>query len=288
MQHLSSMYKGRQYQKIACPFAFFTFCYQQLLSVQLDTLFFALLPLTIVSATSLAATDPGPDGGGYYTGKTVYNWVEISETGTLVSLDDEDVSNAITFPQDGSFTFYGTAYSAIHIQSNGLISFFQDSNSVEIIDNENVCPLPENNSSLAYIAMMWADLDPSYDGAVYFQQFNQNCPYNAYQGSCLVVEFKDIQFFGAIDTGDDEPASTFEALLLDNNHIIIQFNSSTLGTDWGLQSTTGINGANFASDYGLSFSCNTASSLYPGLAIEFIPPAKKTFFWPMFLPAIIR
>ena len=248
--------------------------------------------ITLASVPAIAASLPGPDGGGYYSGRTNYDWVDISATGTAVVLDDDDFSNPISFPQGFSFDFYGNSYTDFYIQSNGLISFFANSANAEVIDEDNECLLPSDGTPENFIAVMWDDLDPSYGGEVYYQVFTQDCPYQNYQGQCVVIEFQNIQLYGAIDTGEDEPASTFEAILFDNNHIVVQFKSSDLGTNWGNSSTTGIEGSNPESDYGICFSCNTANSLFPGLAVEFSDNPEITynndFFWPMFLPAILH
>ena len=253
-------------------------------------LFFLLI---FFDSSAHAATTPGPDGGGYYTGRTDYDWVEISTTGTAVDLFDDDVSDPVAFPAGFDFTFYETPFSTFYIQSNGLISFFENDQNAEVIDGDNYCTLPSASPPKNFIALMWDDLDPLYniDGAVLYQFFEQNCPYRDYSGQCVVVEFLDIQLSGGDDDPDYyPPASTFEAILFDNNHIIVQFKSSELGSSWGNESTTGIEGDNVAQDHGLSFACNSAGSLFSGLAVEFSDNSaisfKNSFYWPMFLPAI--
>ena len=253
--------------------------------------FIFFLFLFFFDNSAQAAAAPGPDGGGYYTGRTDYDWVEISTTGTQVDLFDDDVSDPVPFPADFVFTFYGTIYSTFYIQSNGLISF-DNNQTPEPIDGENSCTLPSAGPPKNFIALMWDDLDPSYniDGAVLYQIFAQNCPYREYSGQCVVVEFLDIQLYSGDDPDYDPPASTFEAILFDNSHIIVQFKSSELGSSWGNESTTGIEGDNVAQDHGLSFACNSAGSLFSGLAVEFSDNSdisfKNSFYWPMFLPAI--
>ena len=234
------------------------------------------------------AVAPGPDGGGYYSGRTTYDWIDISGTGTEVQLDDEDFSGPINFASGFTFAFYGTSYINFYIQSNGLISFFADSNNAEIIDQDNQCQLPDTNPPANFIALMWDDLDPFFDGNIYYQFFSVgSCPYLSYDGACLVVEYHNIPVFER-----DLSASTFEAVLLDNNAIIVQFNSSELGLNWGDESTTGIEGQNPASDHGISYACNTAGTLFHGLAVEFSDNPdisyKSDFYWPMFLPAILN
>ena len=59
---------------------------------------FILFSLFFLDNSAQAAAAPGPDGGGYYTGRTDYDWVELSRTGTAVNLSDDNVSDPVAFP----------------------------------------------------------------------------------------------------------------------------------------------------------------------------------------------
>ncbi|HEO71624.1 MAG TPA: hypothetical protein ENN80_10205 [Candidatus Hydrogenedentes bacterium] len=50
-----------------------------------------------------------------------YDFVDISGTGTSVSLGDDDMSSAIDM--EFNFNWFGTPYSDIYIYSNGFLSF---------------------------------------------------------------------------------------------------------------------------------------------------------------------
>ncbi len=219
----------------------------------------ALCCLLLVSGQGYAATAPGPDGFGYTTASTTYDWVDISGSGTSVTLTDDDRDGP--FNTGFTFSFYGVDYTQFYIQSNGMINFAD-----EYISYSNSCPLPDDGEAENMIALQWDDLDPSSGGNIYYQAYAAgSCPYDSYSGACLVVQFQDIPPC----CGSTSPASTFQGILFDNDSVVIQFNNSELGADWGEDSTIGIQGNSFAHDRGLSYACNTASSLTPGLAVSF-------------------
>ncbi|MCX8052280.1 MAG: choice-of-anchor D domain-containing protein, partial [Armatimonadetes bacterium] len=70
----------------------------------------------------------GPDTGGYRwkssaePGGPVYNWIDISSTGTSVSDLGDDRWRG-PFPIGFPFTFYGNTYTQFYISSNGYIGF---------------------------------------------------------------------------------------------------------------------------------------------------------------------
>ncbi len=150
----------------------------------------------------------GPDSFGYwvfdsYIGDTVqFDWIEISETGMRMYLDDDDYTSV---PLSFRFPFYDTIYTAIQIHSNGVIAF---SDTVPA-DYENDS-LPTDKLQDA-ICGFWTDLRPDYSpdtGGVFFQDF----------GSFAVIEWKSVPFY--------EPSNvynTFEVILYPNGRIKVQF-----------------------------------------------------------------
>jgi Kelch motif len=215
----------------------------------------------LVTEQGYAASAPGPDGYGYLTSTTTYDWVDISATGTPVSLYDDDNSGPLN--TGFSFSFYGVDYTQFYINSNGNLSF-----GAALYDDwyDSSCTLPNQNEYINYIAMMSDDLDPNSGGNIYYQSYTAgSCPYTSYSGECLVVQFDDIPL--CCDSGN--PASTFEAILFDDDTLVLQYNSSELAAGWGSDSMIGIQGNNYGADHGLSYGCNTASSLYAGLAVQF-------------------
>jgi len=203
---------------------------------------------------------PGPDGFGYNGTLCNYSWIDISSTGTLVSLSDDNFSAAL--PIGFTFSFYGTSYTEFYIGSNGFLSFGSGSSV-----RENQCTLPSDTAPNNQIALMWDDLDPgdNSDPAYYETFATGSCPWTGYGGACLVVELLGYSHYNSAGAVDDS-AGTFEAILFDDGVVVIQFQD--VGTEAGLESTTGIEGADAASGYGLTYACNTASSLAADLCLQ--------------------
>ena len=91
-----------------------------------------------------------------------YNWIDISQTGTSIFLDDDDsqeVNMGLTFK------FYDTLFTRCHIGSNGMIVFGNNSDPWEY---ENV-QFPSNVYS-NYIAPLWDDLEPTYGGSICYKK----------------------------------------------------------------------------------------------------------------------
>jgi hypothetical protein len=213
------------------------------------------------SSQAPCALWPGPDGYGYMGQTTTYNWVDISASGSAVLLDDD--SYAGPFPIGFGFNYYGTSYTDFYLSSNGFMSF--DPLSISYLTN--ACPLPDSVPPYNIIAMMWDDLDPG-DSAdpIYYQTF-ASCPIGS--GPCLVVQYEDFCHYpGGVGC---TIAGTWETILYAaTGNMLIQFEDA--GGEQGSGSTTGIKDNNFDADYGLTYVCNTASSITDGLAVEFLFP----------------
>lgn len=201
---------------------------------------------------------PGPDGAGYQGTTCTYGWVDISATGTALVLGDDDASPAI--PIGFSFLFYGAPYTELFIGSNGFVSFGAPSTTYT-----NQCPLPDAATPDNVIAVMWDDMNPSTNSdPVYHESFAAGaCPWGGYGGSCFVVAYVGYSHYG----GADDSAGTWEAILLDDGRITLQY--LDVGLEAGSGSTTGIEGANAGADHGMSYACDTATSLTNDLCVEF-------------------
>jgi hypothetical protein len=204
-------------------------------------------------APALLAPWPGPDGFGYTGQGCTYSWVDISGTGTAVAgLGDDNYAGP--FPVGFTFPFYGASQTAFYVASNGYLSFGAGSS-----DYFNQCPLPDAYAPDNLIALLWTDLNFSISGTVHYQTF-ASCPVGA--GPCLVVQYTNTAYYGGV-AGD---AGTWEAILYANGVVRMQYLNP--GTDAGLYSTNGIEGANFTAGHGLTYACNTAASLSAGLCIQ--------------------
>lgn len=122
------------------------------------------LVLANLAAPVLAAFG-GPDAFGYYyvdslrPGGPVYNFEDISGTGTPLTLGDATLSPAI--PIGFPFNFYGNVYNQIYVCANGYLTF------APYAPNPGECPFPESaliptaDVPHGLIAGWWADLNPS-------------------------------------------------------------------------------------------------------------------------------
>jgi len=122
---------------------------------------------SLFSTSEVKADTGGPDGYGYlFTDSTepggpTYNWIEISGTGTATGLWDNGHIGLI--PLGFSFNYYGTAYNSVYIMSNGWISFVNWDNGYQSAN------FPCNDSYVAPISPLSADLNPGCHGEVYYQ-----------------------------------------------------------------------------------------------------------------------
>ena len=188
--------------------------------------------------------DDGLDGFGYSwidsnePGGPVFDWIDISSTGTAISLGDDsylEVSLPFLFP------FYGLEKASVFISSNGFITF--NSNSASSLSNQQ---LPNATSPNDLIALLWDDLYPGNGGNVYYYG-NSNY---------FIIQYNNVPPYSG--SGN----YTFQAILYNNGDIKLQYSSIT-----GIvtSSTTGIENAN-GSD-GLQVAFNTLY-IEDGLAIS--------------------
>jgi hypothetical protein len=213
------------------------------------------------SAAAITATWPGPDGLGYVGQAEPYSWVELSTTGNSLYLSDDESSDVISigFP----FPFYDMTPTELFISSNGFLSFGQGS-----ADRTPDCALPSAQAPNDIIALMWDDLDPGdTSDPVYYQSFpSGGCPWGGYSRGCFVVQYEDFCHYPG--GASCVTAGTFEAILLENGDIVMQFKDA--GDEQGAMSTTGIEGHDAGADHGLTYACNAPGSLTNSLAIRFL------------------
>ncbi len=171
----------------------------------------------------------GPDAGGYRwidsdePGGPVFNWVEISTTGTLVTGWQPTADDGrVTIPLPFSFTYYGNTYSQLKIVTNGWVGFDVASTNTEYFNTAIPNPLEPNNCLYAF----WDDLDLRVSGAVYYQHDAAN--------NRFIIEYKDVPHY-------DPPAGgpyTFQIILYSDGRIYYQYlnmnsplNDCTIGTE---------------------------------------------------------
>lgn len=180
----------------------------------------------------------------------VYNWVEISPTGTIVAQgDDTSAQVELGF----TFTFYGTPYTRAYVSSNGFVSFGSGSTSYSHTSIPN--PSSPNNAIYAF----WDDLKPAggADGNVYVRQVD---------ATTYVVEWHRVKRLGG---GEYE---TFQ-IILDgaDNTILLQY-QAVAGTG---SSTVGVENAD--GTLATQYAYNSSAAIFNNLAIRFTPVALPVY-----------
>lgn len=212
----------------------------------------ALADYTVASATA----DPDrvfADGFDSLAPTPTYAFVDISESGALLPLDDDGETNAdIGF----DFTFYGATSDRVRVGNNGGILFGVDSGELGYTNQ----PLPNAGLGPA-ILPFWDDLTDSM-GGVYTQTLGE-APNRRF-----VVQWNDRPHY--VPGGGATQGGTFEAIFYEgSNAILFQYaNVDFDGDDFdgGLSATIGLNQGSRANQY----SYNTAS-VEAGSAILFTP-----------------
>ena len=192
----------------------------------------------------------GPDLYGYRwvdsddPGGPVFDWTDISATGTPVFSGTADDQNTSGLPIGFNFPFYGTDHATFNVCSNGFLSFSSTSTSYsnQLLPNSGA---PEN-----LLAAFWDDLRISTT--------NGSNVYYEYDGAKLIVQYDQVPKYYA--TG----SLTFQVLLFPDGTIVYQYESMVDAT---LTSAT-IGIQNEAKDDGLTVAFN-AAYIHDGLAIRF-------------------
>ena len=216
----------------------------------------------------------GPDDFGYnwidskVEGGPVYDWIEISETGTSSIMygfpypffaGDDNLSAPIDFGFD--FPYYGLNRPYCYIDTNGELLLADNiwyNEYPGMWDNWSgdgnmfnyMYPVPGYTQMPALIAVYWDDLEADEGiGDVYFQTFGE-AP-NRY----FVAEWHNMRFHAG--TGGD-PTLCFEVILHENGDIVFQYQNVANGQtgsvcdhDYGASSTIAIQ--NDTADIGLCY-----------------------------------
>jgi len=229
--------------------------------------------------TITASTNPNSDTGtftstwtatdvlpGYVSDDTaVFNFIDISATGTALDLTD-DGAQAISTPFP--IAFYGASSSDLCIGNNGGLLFNVASCSSFPYNNQ---PLPTTSLSNPAILPYWDDMLPN--GTIYYGAVG-TAPNRQF-----VVEYKDKFAYG--DSGDPtgQTGATFEAVFneadgsIDFEYQTASFGGVAANYDNGVSATVGLQSiSSFANQY----SYNTAS-LSDGLAIHWTPVQAITY-----------
>ncbi len=158
-----------------------------------------------------------------------FNPIDISLTGTNVSLGDDAVSGAL--PIDFSFDFFNISYTNFRIGSNGFITF-NNSASSGCCSGQNI---PNTSTPNNLIALAWEDLDPDNGG----QPTENVIRYETIgvaPNRILVVEYFNVDHFS---NGNN---ITTQAQLYEGTNII-EIHTTNMPTDGGLH-TQGVENSN--------------------------------------------
>jgi subtilisin family serine protease len=204
----------------------------------------------------------GPDLFGYQwrdsdaVGGPVFNWVDISATGTPITALNGDDQNAGPISLGFDFPFYGTTFNSVRVVTNGFLSF---TNTTTDLTND---PLPNSSAPENLLAVFWDDL--------HFR--SQNRARYLADGNRFIVQYTNVDRFAT-----STPSNlTFQVILYPNGRIVYQY--LTMTSAELASATVGIQ--NSAKTDGLTVVYNSAY-MHNNLAIEFGPP----FIWPRLQPS---
>lgn len=203
-------------------------------------------PVALTPRTNYQCLDNTQAGG------PTYAWTDISSGSTALNLDDDASSTAITLP--GTFTYFGTDFTTVRINSNGFLFFgttnFTTANMVLPFEGR------PNNDVMA----LGEDLNPAL-GA-------QGTVYHRTTGSQLIVQYHQVQHW---INGFPE---TFQ-IILDTATDTITYQYHTLSqpefTTAGVEDSTGT--------VGQLYSFRNSKNLVAGRAVRFTPATGTNVNW---------
>ncbi len=194
----------------------------------------------------------GPDDLGYSwidsreLGGPVYNWEEISVTGTEIVPNSDDGSVELDLPF--GFKFYGELKTSVRVSSNGYLTFTTTGGDYT---NDQI---PNTKTPNNFIAPFWDDLRPSSKrGQVFYQAFADK----------FIVQYQECGNYPSSTTG----TITFQVVLFPNGNIQYYYKeitlennaSATIGSE-NLDGTVGLQVA-FNTDF---VENNLAVLIFPG------------------------
>ncbi|MEE8417258.1 MAG: choice-of-anchor J domain-containing protein, partial [candidate division Zixibacteria bacterium] len=211
----------------------------------------------------------GPDDFGYHfidntePEGPVFNWIDISETGTEIEPDLSYFMSA-SLPIGFTFNFYGADYTTIYVNSHGQLHF-------GIRDTwlrTNDCPFPDPSTPHAPMAaLFWDDLkvQQAIGQGVYYQYFDEP-----------EVDYTVVQWHVSRDDSDGlNDYLEFELVIFEDATLLFQYDHiSDLPLGQGQDAAVGLEYDVLPS--GISYLCNDdnpANRLQNGLAIEWLIPS---------------
>ncbi|MDK9700034.1 MAG: T9SS type A sorting domain-containing protein [bacterium] len=213
---------------------------------------------TFAGPRVLPAQFGGPDGGGYFyrtsnhTNGPVYSWVDISTTGTPLTLTGDDATTPLSL---GTFVFpyYGNTYSNCIVSTNGNIQFAATGST-----NYSNGALPTTNLPAATLMYFWDDL-----------QLDQTTHWVKYQD---MNDGRFIISYYLRDRNFSNPPGyrnfNVQVILYSTGRIVYQYGAADAGNPAYATGTIGIQGAQTGNMF-LQYGTNTEAMPAEGFAIEF-------------------
>jgi subtilisin family serine protease len=180
-----------------------------------------------------------------------YAWIDAS-AGTAFPLDDDASSTAINLP--GTFTYFGTDYTTVRINSNGFLYFGTTSYTTAHMF------LPFEGQPNNDLMALGEDLNPALG--------SQGTIYALTVGSKLVVQYQQVEHWAS---GLPE---TFE-IILDTASDDILYQYETLS--WPDFTTVGVENADGSA--GQLYSYRNSADLVSGRAVRFSPASATAVNW---------
>lgn len=184
----------------------------------------------------------GPDSFGYRwkdsdaSGGPVFNWVDISGTGTQITFGSSDDSLSSAINMGMTFPFYGSNFTSLKVSTNGWLTF----STTETSSRNGNTTLPSTSGAANMVAVFWDDLHLRTGNVKY-----------KLDGNRFIIQYTNVGRFSP-STGQ---SYTFQVHLYQNGKILIQFltmtptnlNSATIGIQ-NATKTIGL-AANFNANY---------------------------------------
>jgi len=191
-------------------------------------------------AKAYAATNSNTTGG------PVYNWIDISTTGTALSLVDDGESELI--PLNFDFPFSRETYEQFLVGANGGIGLV--AGEIHYINTS----LPSGNIPAATLLPLWTDLDPSSGGSILTHSTAER----------LVVSWIGVPLWRGLP-GLEYQAQSFQAVLYPDGRVLFQY--QTIDGVSAVEHTVGIQG-NYGLGHQLAYNSNYLENAF---AVELTP-----------------
>ncbi len=157
------------------------------------------MPFVIVVG-EIRATDPEPDGprtpalywayddaDAYYNERPTFEWVEINNRGTRLTLSDDQTVVVSLPPAFGPFRFYGQNFTQVSICGNGWVGL--GSTTVSAYSNT---ALPASAVTVPALFLNWDDLYPPTGGGVWW--------YHDAANGRFIVEWDSVAYYASRTT----------------------------------------------------------------------------------------